>query len=113
MQGVGQAACGRDGLSLWPVSALLSHHFAQDLLPAVSKSCLVCYVFSKSLTLALLFENHRLPVGSLVPQPLSSKTKEQSANNSMERDQPHLKTSSQVLTLATLRRKYPTPFHLG
>ena len=75
MQGKQQAACGRDGLSLRPVSAWPSHHLAQALLPAVSKSRLLCYLFSESLTLALFFENHRIPVDPLVPQSPSSKTK--------------------------------------
>ena len=86
MQGDGQAACGRDGLSLRPVSALLSHHLHGTCFQLFLN--LLCFVmlFSKSLTLALSFENHRLPVGPLVPQPLSSKTKEQSADDGMERD---------------------------
>lgn len=75
MQGEQQAACGRDGLSLRPVSAWPSHHFAQALLPGVSKSRLLCYLFSENLTLALFLEKHRIPVDPLVPQAPGSKTK--------------------------------------
>lgn len=89
-----------------------SQHFAQALLPAVSTSSLLCSLFSENLTLALFFENHRMPAGPLVPQVPSFKTN-QSATNGMESNQPYFKTFSQVLTLATLRRKYPTPGHLG